>query len=274
MAIKDISVVIDLSGERTAVRAAADLARRLGAHLTGLALAYDPVVPGYAVAPVPADFMISARDQALDEANTAVAAFQTAVADIAVRADTAIVDVMAGGGLDGLVHAVRLADLVIVSEDDPDRPEPVREALIEAVLFNVGAPLLLLPRAGVASIDFSRIVIAWDGTVTAARAVRAASSFLKLATEVDIVMVDDGKNQATGERLAAYLARHDVDAQIKFVRSSDKNVSAAIRQAAIDVQAGVIVMGAYGHSRLLEWIFGGATRGMLDGLSLPVLMAH
>lgn len=274
MAIKDISVVVDLAGDRAAVRAAADLATRLDAHLTGLALAYDPVVPGYAVAPVPADFMIAARDQALDEAKAAIKSFESAVASTGLDTDSLIIDVMAGGGLDGLVHAVRLADLVIVSEDNPDQPEPMREALIEAVLFNVGAPLLLLPRAGVASVDFSRTVIAWDGTITAARAVRAASEFLKLAKEVDIVVVDDGKNQATGERLSAYLARHDVHAQVKLVPSAGKNVSAAIRQAAIDAEAGVIIMGAYGHSRLLEWIFGGATRGMLDGLSLPVLMAH
>ena len=274
MDIKDISVVVDLAGDRPAARAAADLAKRLGAHLTGLSLAYDPIVPGYAVAPVPADFMISARNQAMKEAETAIDAFHNIAAESGIEGEAHLVDVMAGGGLDGIVHEVRLADLVIIGEDDPDHPEPVREALIEAVLFNAGAPLLIVPRKGKTTIDPSRIMIAWDGTITAARAVRAAMPFLKMARHVEVVLVDDGKKLPTGERLCGHLLRHGVESSIRKVPNPGKDVAKAIRQAAIDADAGIIIMGAYGHSRLLEWILGGATRGMLTGLSLPVLMTH
>jgi len=274
MDIKDISVVVDLAGDRPAARAAADLAKRLDAQLTGLALAYDPIVPGYAVAPVPADFMISARNQAVKEAEMAIDAFHQIARQNGLDGEAHLVDVLAGGGLDGIVHEVRLADLVVIGEDDPDHPEPVREALIEAVLFNAGAPLLIVPRQGKTTIDPSRIMIAWDGTITAARAVRAAMPFLKMADHVEVVLVDDGKKLPTGERLSSHLMRHGVTSSIRKVPNPGKDVAKAIRQAAVDADAGIIVMGAYGHSRLLEWILGGATRGMLSGLSLPVLMTH
>ncbi|WP_029075851.1 universal stress protein [Kaistia adipata] len=274
MDIKDISVVVDLAGDRPAARAAADLAKRLGAHLTGLSLAYDPIVPGYAVAPVPADFMISARNQALKEAETAISAFHGIAAEAGIEAEAHLVDVMAGGGLDGIVHEVRLADLVVIGEDDPERPEPVREALTEAILFNAGAPVLIVPRGGPTSINADRIMIAWDGTITASRAVRAAMPFLKMASHVEIVLVDDGKKLPTGERLCGHLLRHGVESSIRKVPNPGKDVAKAIRQAAVEAEADIIVMGAYGHSRLLEWILGGATRGMLTGLSLPVLMTH
>ena len=118
-----------------------------------MTLAYDPVVPGYAVTPVPVDFMISARNQAIADAKTAEADFLAKATAAGVSHESRMVEVMSGGGLDDIIHEVRLADLVVIGEDDPDRPEPVREALIESVLFHAGAPLLLVPRKAPATID-------------------------------------------------------------------------------------------------------------------------
>ncbi len=194
MDIKDITVVVDQRGERPALPIAIDLANRLGGHLTGLTLVYDPVVPGYAVAPVPVDFMISARDEAIKGAKSAEAAFLAAVGTGGLSAETRQVEIISAGGLDEVVHELRLADLVIVAQDDPDQPEPVREALIESVLFHAGAPLLIVPRKDApATLSLDRVVIAWDGTITAARSVRSALPFLGAAKAVDIVIVDDGK---------------------------------------------------------------------------------
>jgi nucleotide-binding universal stress UspA family protein len=274
MDIKDISVVVDLNGQRLATVAAIELTRRFGAHLTGLTLAYDPVVPGYAVTPVPVDFMISARNQALEEATKAQAVFDQMTAPSGISVEARTIEIMSGGGLDAIVHEVRLADLVIVGEDDPSQPEPVREALIEAVLFHAGAPLLLVPRSMSTVIDPSHIMIAWDGSITASRSVRSAMPFLKAAASVDIVIVDDGKELPTGQRLTAYLARHGITASTFTVPNPNKDVSASLRQRARESGAGMIVMGAYGHSRLLQWILGGATRGMLKELTVPVVMAH
>ncbi|MCX5495493.1 universal stress protein [Kaistia dalseonensis] len=274
MDIKDITVVVDLGGDRPATGVAIDLAQKLGAHLTGLALAYDPVVPGYAVTPVPVDFMISARNQALDEAKNAQQAFTKLATEAGISSEARIIEVMSGGGLDGIVHDVRLADLVVISEDNPEQPEPVRDALIEAVLFHAGAPILITPRKLSGPVDTSHVLIAWDGSITAARAVRAAMPFLKAAEKVDIAIVDDGKELPTGQRVTAYLARHGITATPTTVPNPKKDVAAALKHYATESGAGLIVMGAYGHNRLLEWILGGATRGMLKDLTIPLIMTH
>lgn len=274
MDIKDIAVIVDRRPDRPASRVAVDLAKRLNAHLTGLTIAYDPVVPGYAVTPVPIDFMISARNQALDEAKNAGTAFSNQTHEAGLSAEVRMVEVMSGAGLDDIIHEVRLADLVIIGEDDPEHPEPVRQSVIESVLFNAGAPLLIVPLISGPVVDSSHIVIAWDGSMTAARAVRSAMPFLRAAEKVDIVIVDDGKELPTGQRLTAYLGRHGIAANTRTLPNPHKDVSAVVRQAASESGAGLIVMGAYGHSRLLEWILGGATRGMMKGLTIPVILAH
>ncbi|MCX5512527.1 universal stress protein UspA [Kaistia algarum] len=274
MDIKDISVVIDLAGERRAASAAIGLASQLGAHLTGLTLAYDPVVPGYAVTPVPVDFMISARNQAIADAKVAEADFSAKAQAAGISFESHVVEVMSGGGMDDIIHEVRLADLVVIGEDDPDRPEPVREALIEAVLFHAGAPLLVLPRKAAATIDPRHVVIAWDGSITASRAVRSALPLLQAAATVDVVIVDDGKELPTGNRVSAYLKRHGIAVTVKTLPNPGKDVAKTLRAHATESGAGLVVMGAYGHSRLLEWILGGATRGMLKNLTIPVVMAH
>jgi len=273
--IKDITVVVDQRGERPALPIAIDLANRLGGHLTGLTLVYDPVVPGYAVAPVPVDFMISARDEAIKGAKSAEAAFLAAVGTGGLSAETRQVEIISAGGLDEVVHELRLADLVIVAQDDPDQPEPVREALIESVLFHAGAPLLIVPRKDApATLSLDRVVIAWDGTITAARSVRSALPFLGAAKAVDIVIVDDGKELPTGQRVTGYLKRHGIEATVHTLPNPHKDVAGVLREHAAATGAGLIVMGAYGHSRLLEWILGGATRGMLKKQTVPILMAH
>lgn len=274
MDIQDISVVVDLAGERRAAAAAIGLAARLGAHLTGITLAYDPVVPGYAVTPVPVDFMLSARNQAIADAKTAEADFLAKAAAAGVSHESRVLEVMSGGGLDDVIHEVRLADLVVIGEDDPDRPEPVREALIESVLFHAGAPLLLVPRKAPAAIDPRHVVIAWDGSITASRAVRSSLAFLQAAESVDVVIVDDGKELPTGQRVSAYLKRHGVSVTVRTLPNPAKDVARTLRAYAGESGAGLIVMGAYGHNRLLEWILGGATRGMLKGLDIPLVMAH
>lgn len=172
------------------------------------------------------------------------------------------------------MHEVRLADLVIIAEDDDEQPEPVRESVIEAVLFNAGAPLLIVPRKAPAKIDSAHAMIAWDGSVTASRAVRAALPLLTAAATVDIVIVDDGKELPTGQRLTTHLARHGIAATTRTVPNPHKDVGAVLRQTAAESGAGLIVMGAYGHSRLLQWILGGATRGMMRDLTVPLVMAH
>ncbi|MBB5752160.1 universal stress protein [Prosthecomicrobium pneumaticum] len=276
MAIRDISVIIDNAGSQPAAVAAAELARRFDAHLVGIALAYDPVVPGYGVAPVPADFMVEARERAIDEAKVAASAFGAIAERAGIAAETRITDVLTGGGLDGLVAQLHFSDLVVIGQDDADHSEPMRDAVIEGVLFNAGLPALLIPRKGAPTIPLDRVVVAWDGSTTAAKAVRAAMPVLERAKAVDVVIVGEDLPEGgePGADVAAHLARHGVPVTIRTVADTAGDIAATLRQAVLESGADLLVMGGYGHSRLREWVFGGVTRSMLDTMTVPVLMAR
>lgn len=276
-AIRDILVVVDLAGERAAAKLATDLAAKIGAHLTGLSLAYDPITPAYSMAaPIPTDFMVSAREQAIADAKKAAEAFEEIGRLANLPVETRVSDVMVGDGFGGIIDNCKLSDLVVVGQDNPDQREPLREVLIEAVMFQAGMPTLLVPHAGPTEFKPDHAVIAWNGGATAARAVRSALPLLAMAKKVTVVIVEGGKRRAEvrGADIATYLARHDLDVTIRTIARTPAGIGATLLDFATDEGADWIVMGAYGHSRLREFILGGTTASILKLMSLPVLMAH
>ncbi|MEO8667492.1 MAG: universal stress protein [Bauldia sp.] len=278
-AIRHVSVIIDVAGERRSAMVAADFARRIDAHLTGLALAYDPVLPVYTVAaPLPADFIVEAREEALSDAAAAAKSFQAIAAAAGISAETRTVETTGTGGFAGIVAACMLTDLVVIGQQTPERSEPMREALIEALLFQAAVPTLIIPHTGVTAFTPDRALVAWDGGATAARAVREALPLLGLAKTVTVVVVDDGKSKSLlgepGADVAAYLARHDLDVTVRVIPNGAKGVADALKAFAVAEAADWMVMGAYGHGRLREFILGGATRALLETMPVPVLMAH
>lgn len=275
--IRDMVVVIDLAGERNSAKLAVDLASRIGAHLTGLALAYDPITPAYSMAaPVPTDFMVSAREQAVADAKKAASEFEEIARRAGLSVATQISDVMVGDGFGGVVDHAKLCDLVVVGQDNPDQREPLREVLTEQVMFQAEVPTLLVPHSGPAEFKPDHAVIAWDGGTTAARAVRAAMPLLNLSKKVTVVIVEGGRKRTemAGADLATYLARHDLDVTVRTIARSPSGIGQTILDFAGDEGADWMVMGAYGHSRLREFILGGTTARMLKSMTLPVLMAH
>jgi nucleotide-binding universal stress UspA family protein len=275
--LRDILAIVDLGGERRPAIIAADLARRTGAHLTGVAIAFDPLVPIYTVAaPIPADFIIAAREQADDDAQAAVGAFQAIGAAAGIPVEARIAESASGNGFEEIVRQCRLTDLVVVGRQDRDRLEPMREALIEAILFQSGTPTLLIPPAGVTEFKTDKAIVAWDGGAIAARAVRAALPLLATAKSVIVAMVDDGRKQAgePGADIATYLARHDLDVTLRQIANAPSGAGSALLAFAAEESADWLVMGAYGHSRMREFFLGGVTRGVLSSATLPVLMVH
>ena len=275
--IRDILTIVDLGGERRAAIVAADLARRTGAHLTGLSLAFDPLVPVYSVgAPIPTEFITSAHEQAIADARAAAEAFMAIGerAGISVEARTA--ESVAGDGFVSVVRNLVLTDLAVVGQQNPDAPEPMREALIEAILFQAGLPTLLVPYAGVSGFAPERVVVAWNGSAAAGRAVRAAMPLLAMARHVLVAMVDEGRQPPgePGADIGAYLARHDLDVTVRAIAAMPSGSGATLLTFAAEEGADWMVMGAYGHSRLLEFLLGGVTRHVLASATLPVLLSH
>ncbi|WP_333822173.1 universal stress protein [Pinisolibacter sp.] len=295
MAIKDMLVLLD-NGYATSDRPvvprgtgnadvdaigpgptlAVDLARRLEAHVTGVALAVDPIVPGFVVAPLPVEVIEQARTQAMEVARTATDRFRVIAERGGVAAETRVAEILMGGAPEGFVVNCRSTDLVVIGQDDPDRPEPMREAMIETALFEGTAPLLVVPYISRGAIALDRVMIGWDGSRTAARAVQAAMPLLALAKKISVVMIEKAGSTPgqPGAELATWLARHGLDVELVQVEAPDISVADALLDHAADKAFDLLIMGGYGHSRVREFLLGGATRGILATMTIPVLMAH
>jgi nucleotide-binding universal stress UspA family protein len=276
--IADLHAVVDLAGDRTAAILAADLARRLGAHLTGLALSFEPLIPIYPIAaPIPTDIIVAARNAAIAEGKAAEADFAKIAKRSGINFTTRTMRMIVGAGFAELSEACRLSDLVIVGQEDPDRPEPMRGAVIEALLFEAAAPTLLVPYAGTNQLAIERALVAWDGSAQASRALRSAMPLLKMATHVTVVMVEEAAKWARGmpgADVAEHLARHGLEVEVKRLDNPMGDIAATLLNAVAEEEADWMLMGAYSHSRMRQALLGGVTRSLLKAATVPVLMVH
>jgi nucleotide-binding universal stress UspA family protein len=153
--------------------------------------------------------------------------------------------------------------------------DPNQRDIAEAVLFGSGGPLWVFP-AEEATAHLRTVAIAWDGGRAAARAVRDALPILQQASDVTILSVSDDKpiDGASVEALRDYLVAHGAPAVSVGIERGEQPVGEALQDAALDCGAGLLVMGGYGHSRLREFALGGATRSVLGGAALPILLSH
>jgi len=177
----------------------------------------------------------------------------------------------------GLCLQARYADLVVlgqaaVAEGDeanllPDLPD--------YVILNCGRPVLLVPRSGRFQTIGKRVLVAWNGSPEAAKAITAALPLLRGAEQVTLAVLGDNDllGESPGADIALYLARHGVNVEV-LRRPAPTDPGKALLSLAADFNVDLLVMGAYGHSRFRELMMGGATRTVLATATLPVLMAH
>jgi nucleotide-binding universal stress UspA family protein len=145
------------------------------------------------------------------------------------------------------------------------------------VLFNSGRPVLIVPYIQKAGFSVKRVLICWDGSRASARAVADSLPLIARADNVQVLTVVTGKfdeNDVAGADIAEHLARYKLRVELARLPAPDIDVPSAILSHAADVDADLIVMGAYGHSRLRDFVLGGATRGMLQSMTVPTLMSH
>jgi nucleotide-binding universal stress UspA family protein len=276
MGLKDLLVHVD-NDPACSVRVdvAAALAARHDAHLTGLHPMGWPRMPGYVEAELPPAFLDEQRRQLEDLARQAETRFQEATRRQGVRGEWRVDT----GDIIGTtkLHA-RYADLTIVGQGIDPKDAPYNLAFLpEELALGVGRPVLVVPRYGTFDSVGKRVLIAWNGSREATRAVHDALPILKLATTVAVLSIDPERD--TGERMpsadiALHLARHGVTAEGMSTIGLDISVGDLLLNRAYDLGADLIVMGAYGHSRLREIVLGGATRHILQHMTVPVLMSH
>jgi nucleotide-binding universal stress UspA family protein len=277
MPIKDILMVLDLAGDQPAAKYALEFGRVHDAHVTGLAVSFEPVVPAFAAAPMPVDYLQAAHDQAIAAAKDAKDQFDEFARLAGVKNESRLAEILTGGPLDNVLAHCRPTDLVVIGQSNPDKPEPMRELLIETILFESGVPVLLVPYIGSKSFEPKNVLVGWDGSSTATRAILSAIPVLEKADKVTVLVIEKKANSQAGQpgaEVANYLARHNMNVTIDVVSNPQTGVADTVLNYVTDNSNDLVVMGGYGHSRMREFLFGGATREILEAMTVPVLMAH
>ncbi|MCB6179567.1 universal stress protein [Rhodobacter sp. Har01] len=263
-----------------AVEAAAMIARKVDAHLDALGLGVDRTQVGYSYVGSGAVILQVAMERAEEEARQNEAALKAAMAaqgpDLRWAVESAVSQI---GALTDLVSTrARYADLVVLPKPYGKTQGPEAEAVIEAAMFEGMAPVLVVPEKGLSSAEPKRIVLAWNQSREAMVAARRAMPFLKRAELVTITVIDPPahgpERSDPGGLLCQLLVRHGVKAEVQVLARTLPRISDVLARHCRDINADLLVMGAYGHSRFREAILGGATRNMLEQAEVPVFMAH
>lgn len=262
------------------IAAAAAIAQRMDAHLDVLALGVDRTQVGYSYVGSGAVILQVAMDRAEEEARINEKAVKAALnaqgSDLRSGLETAVTQI---GALTELVaNRARYADLVVLPKPYGKTTGPEAEAVIEAAMFEGMAPVLVVPESGLKSPEPRRIVLAWNQSREAMVATRRALPLLKRADLVTITVIDPPthgiERSDPGGLLCQMLVRHGVKAEVSVLARTLPRVSDVLHRTCSDLNADLLVMGAYGHSRFREAILGGATRNMLEQAEVPVFMAH
>jgi nucleotide-binding universal stress UspA family protein len=274
--IKDI--VVSLAGMETqdfAVDYAVSVAAAFGAHITGVAFFYEPIIPDGSLGTVPVELIELQRQQNSKIVRAAVERFEAAARNAGVSAAQRILDSTAAGAGPVFARLARHFDLAVVGQAEREQGA-AGDPIVEAALFESGRPLLIVPYIQRSPFQAGRILVCWDGGRVAARAVGDALPFLMRAQAVDILIVAEERkhDEMADADMTAHLARHGVRAEVKQITRGDISIEDAILSYAADSGAEFMVMGGYGHSRLREFILGGVTRGILQSMTVPVLMSH
>jgi len=282
MAYKSLTTIIT-SAEQAgpAIASAAQLALALDAHLDVLALGIDRTQVGYSYVGGGAVLLQVAMERAEADAKAAELAARKALETQPVSLRWAVEGAVAqmGGLVDLVALRARFADLVVLPRPYGKGQGAEAEAVLEAALFEGQSPVVVLPEAGSAPVALpQRVVVAWNQSRESLVAVRRALPFLKKAAMVNIAVIDPPahgpERSDPGGALCQMLVRHGVKAEVSVLARSMPRISDILNRHARDMNADMLVMGAYGHSRFREAILGGATRNMLEQAELPVLMAH
>jgi len=177
-------------------------------------------------------------------------------------------------------HRGRCADLIIASQDDPHDPESyVGDYFPENLIMSAGRPVLLVPYASTVTSPGAHVLVAWDGSREATRAVHDALPFMRAAKTTTVVTINGARGEPRpripGADIATLIARHGVNVEVKDIEAaSDASIGDALLSQASAIGADLLVMGAYGHARWQELVMGGATRTILKSMTVPVLMSH
>ena len=271
------SLLVPIDGRPRSERSlglACAMAHDLDAHVTGLFVKPRVYVPSAARAAGAGEMLEQLqRDLAQKLAADAEALFQRCVT--AAKLSRTSWHTAAGEVAEVVAEYSRFADLVIANQTDCEAPDATNFA--DSVLLSLGRPLVLLQHAAPFNREWLNVLVAWDGGREAARAVTDAMPILQRAAKVTVLTVFRGAfatEAATSTNIARYLEQHAVKVAVAHEAAGDQDIGRLILHRAEDMGADLIVLGAYGHSRVREIVLGGVTRTVLREMQRPVLLSH
>jgi nucleotide-binding universal stress UspA family protein len=274
--IKDVLVNLTVGKPTdTAGNFAISIAQLFDAHLTARAVACKLPIGGSILDGVTADLVDGCTAQRKAAALQAKQSFDDRARLANIRADSNLLIDYVAEVAQIFAETARHYDLSVVGQQEPENDLP--ESLIaEAALFESGRPVLIVPYIQKTGIKLDRVMLCWDGSRNAARAISDAMPFLQQAGKISIVTIDstERRNTIRGTLIAEHLARHQLKVDLNPIVAPDHEVASVILSQAADSATDLIVMGGYGHTRLREFVLGGATRDMLASMTVPVLMSH
>jgi nucleotide-binding universal stress UspA family protein len=295
-ALRDIAVVLDDSAaSEIRLDIAVALAQQHGAHLTGLS-ALELLIPTRTLvrprgnpevdtqqpasellnigAASPVDYPEADR-QAAERAEQLEATFRERLRFSQLLGEWRVVS---GKVSETVVRQARQADLIILGQVNPDHPPPPEgRQLVEDVLMTSGRPILVIPYIGHFQTVGTRILVGWNNSREAARAVNDAIPLLAKAASITILEAGPRKSatdDVTSAGITRHLTRHGIRAEISRTVLAGTSAPDLLLNYAADLSADLLVIGGYGHSRLRELVLGGVTRQLLRHMTLPVLMSH
>lgn len=277
MTYQDILVHVDDSEAMAGRLAAAlELAERFGAHLTGVYVDPGIALPALMDVPIAPNLIDELEAEHEQRCGEAEQAFRETTSHSAVSSEWRLAK---GELADTLSRHARYADLVILGQEGGDDQKMVVGGLPDTVVLTCGRPALVLPYIGVKTPPGKNVIVAWNGSREAARAVNDALPLLKQADKVEVMCInaEEGEEEGAdlpGADVCLHLARHGVKAEAQSTVASDIDAGDLLLARAVDHGADLIVMGAYGHARWREVVLGGVTRHLLAQMTVPVLMSH
>ncbi|CAN7795365.1 universal stress protein [Caballeronia sp. LjRoot34] len=279
MSYKSIVVQLDTSERaHSRLKYAVQFAKQFNAHLSGVFSTFSPDPRSFYVMAGSAEYFESHRTFRQERHDALERIFLAEILREGISGQWVDRNEYAS---DAIPRYARYADLVIAGQDDPNDPESfIADHFPETLVLSAGRPVLFIPYVGVFPTLGENVMVAWNGSREATRAVHDALPLLQRANRTTIVMLNDPKDESRGSRIpgadiALMLARHGIKAEVAELDGiDDVPLGDVLLSRASQLNVDLVVMGAYGHSRWQELIMGGATRSMLESMTVPVLMSH
>jgi nucleotide-binding universal stress UspA family protein len=273
-----LAIVQRTADAERVVGCAAELVSRYEGHLIGLHAEAMPIPYTSSIGFPDAEFIQASTDINKERADKLGVVFRSVAEAAGVSAEWRSFESFSGDSALSGIASARCADLVVVAQADPNA-DSGGSADIETLLFDAGRPVLVVPHSGACLSSYRRVLVAWDGSRPAARAVFDALPFILEAHDTEILMVDPPDPEPrdeprAGEDVAAALARHGADVRLHTEMSGALSLDAVIQNRAAATGADLLVLGAYSHSWLREFLFGGVTRSVLQSMPITTFLSR